>query len=355
MRSAASGGTRGGFGRRAARTCVLLVATLLGAHLADPRGTARGDEAASTGVPFPVDKTQLLKVEGRPYVIDGAMVIPPGVEITLQRGVRVQGVNNASLDVQGGLKAIGTQGAWVVFQNVDFSPTSTPKLDLHFDMVDLHACKFTHTDAQGLNGEFTLENSCVQRTCEFDVRVTGRFLRIFNVEFGVPCRIRCAKAVADRIPLQVAIHGSWMRDLVILGAGEVQVRNSELRNGIEVRNFSVLALDGCDCAKDVSLLQGAEDSFETASLTKMNLFGGARLILARPAGEKTKLEKVKVDKFFFGPKNGTGVTGDKEVAALIQDKGDDAAQSVEAWWSKPNDRQHALVPYAARMRVPDLK
>ena len=119
--------------------------------------------------------------------------------------------------------------------------------------------------------------------------------------------------------------------------------------------MAALGVDGCDSSGDISILQGEEDTFANVTLTKTNLFGGAKLILSRPAGPKTKLEKVKVDKFFFGPKNGVGVTSDKEVAALIQDKDDDATQSVEAWWSKPNERQHALVNYNWRVRTPDLK
>jgi hypothetical protein len=346
MRRAATGWTR---------ACALALGAFVGSSLTDVRATARGDDANAGGMPMPLDKTQILKAEGKPYLIDGARVIPPGVEITIQRGVRIQGVNNASLDVQGGLKAHGTETVWVVFQNVDFSPTSVSKRGLHFDMVDFIACKFKHAEKQSLSGEVTIENCCFQRDCEFDVKIVGGLLRIMTVEFGVPCRIRCDKEKVNRTPLEIGIHTSWMKDLVIEGGCALTVRSTELKNGLELRNVTDVLVDGCDVSGKLAILQGAEDSFGKVALTKNNLFDGATLVLSRPEGPKTKIERVKVDKFFFGPKKGTGVTGDKEVAALVQDREDDPAQTVVAWWSKPNEREHALVSYTLRPRAPDLK
>lgn len=342
-----------GASRRGLRRFLLLVGTLLVPALGGVPAPARADEPA--GMPFPLDKTQMLKVEGKPYIIDGAKVIPPNVEITIQRGVRIQGINNASLEVQGGLKAHGTETVWVVIQNVDFSPTSVPKRGLHFDMVDFINCKFKHSDKQSVSGEFTIENCCLQRDCEFDVRVVGGLLRIMTVEFGMPCRIRCAKEKENRTPLEIGIHTSWMRDLVIQGGAALTVRSTELKNGLELKNVTDVLVDGCDVSGKLAILQDAEDSFGKVTLTKNNLYDGATLVLSRPEGPKTKVEKVKVDKFFFGPKHGSGVTGDKEVAALIKDREDDPTQTVSAWWSKPNEREHALVSYMLRSRAPDLK
>jgi hypothetical protein len=337
------------------RSCALLFVLLLaGPDLVGGRGAARAD-GEDKGTPLPVDKSQTLKTEGKSYVIDGPTVIPAGIELTILRGIRVLGINNASLEVRGGLKAHGTQGVWVVFQNVDFSPTSSPNLGIHFDMVDFQSCKFKHSDAQGFDGKFQFENSTFQRTCDFDVRITGQSISIVRVEFGIPVRIRLARPGARKPDFGVGIGQSWFRDLVIVGPGVANVRNSELRKGLEVRNVLALAVDGCDSSGNISVLQGEEDTFANVTLTKTNLFDGAKLVLSRPEGPKVKPEKVKVDKFFFGPKNGVGVTSDKEVAAQIQDKADDPTQSIEAWWSKPNERQHALVNYQFRVRTPDLK
>jgi hypothetical protein len=337
--------------RRLVGSCCVGLAAALGGTAAP----ARGEDAPAGTNPFPLDKTQILKAEGKPYYIDGAKVIPPNVEITIQRGVRVFGINNASLDVQGGLKVHGTQDVWVVLQKIDFSPTSLPKRGLHFDMVDFVACKFKHGEAQSLNGEVTIENSCFQRDCEFDARITGGLLRIMTVEFGVPCRIRCDKEKVNRTPLEIGIHTSWMRDLVITGGAAVTVRSTELKNGLEMKGATELLLDGCDISQKVSILQGADDSFGKIVLTKNNLFDGATLVLSRPEGPKTKVEKVKVDKFFFGKKNGPGATKDKDVAALILDREDDPTQTVVAWWSPPNERHHELVAHTLRSRAPDLK
>ena len=48
--------------------------------------------------------------------------MPKNVEITVQLDVRIVGINDASLDVQGGLKIHGTQDHWVKIDGVDLSP-----------------------------------------------------------------------------------------------------------------------------------------------------------------------------------------------------------------------------------------
>jgi hypothetical protein len=306
-------------------------------------------------IPFPVGKTTIVRAEGKAYEIDGAQVIPPNAEVTVQLGVRIYGVNNASLDVQGGLKVHGTEGSWVVIDHVDFSPTVAPKRGFHLDMADLVGCRFKHGETQSFGGEITIENSCLQRDCEFDVRVTGGFLKIMTTEFGMPCRIRCDRQRENPVPIELEIRSSWMKEVFLSGTGTANFRHSEIRAGLECRGVTDVTVDGCDVGGKLAFLQGPDDSFSKVTLTKVNMFGST-LVLERPQGPRTKAERVKLDKFYFGPKSGGGATSDKDVGALITDKDDDPAQTVKAWWGKPADTPHQLVSYGTlRSRAPDLR
>lgn len=313
------------------------------------------EDAASVGIPMPLDKTTILRPAGKPYVIDGARVIPPGAEVTVERQVRIVGINGASLDVQGGLKVHGTQDSWVRIENVDFSPTKETKKGIHLDCCDLHGCKWKHGEGQSFRGQLNIENSCFQRDCEFDLLAVAGFVKLMTVEWGIPCRLRLEPPKENPVPIEVQLRSSWLREVFVTGPGRVALVHSETR-GLEMRNVTEVGVNGCDLGGRTAFLQRAEDSFVGIALDNCNVWAGGELVFERPKGEDTKPEKVKLNKFYFGPKNGDGVTADKDVAAIVKDGADDPEQSVRAWWTKPKDKQHVLVKYGdLRMRVPPLK
>ena len=308
------------------------------------------------GTPFPVTKTTKLTAKRSPYIIDGPTVIPKTAEVTVQLGVRIIGINNASLDVRGGLKIHGTQDRWVKITNVDFSPTKMPHRGLHLDMVDFYGCKFKHGEDGELGGKITIENSTFQRDCEFDIRFLRGFLKIMTVEWGMPCRIRCDRQKENPVPIEVEIRSSWCRAVEISGPAMANLRHSEIRGGLTCRNVTELTVDGCDITNELAIHQGPEDSFKKITLTKCNLFDGAELILDRPAGQKTKTERVRLNKFYFGPRGaGKALKDKKQIAERIKDGADNERVSVKATWTKPNKRKHLLVNYdTLRTRVPPL-
>src|SRR5438105_1382692 len=133
--------------RGAARLLALgLLAAPLAVALA--RRVAADDEAPAGSVPFPLTGSPTVRAtEGQHvYVIDGAQVIPPNAEIHVEQRVQIVGIHHASLEIQGGLAAHGTEANWVVITNVNFSPTKAPQKGLHLDMVDLHGCAFKHAE-----------------------------------------------------------------------------------------------------------------------------------------------------------------------------------------------------------------
>src|SRR5262245_3025263 len=175
---------------------------------------AAADQPPDGAIPFPVEKTGTVRSDaGKTYYIDGAKVIPRTAEVTVQLGVSIVGINKASLDVQGGLKVHGTQDVWVTIRNVDFSPTRSTLKGLHLDCADLHGCTFRYGEDATLQGDVTIENSCLQRDCTFDVRLGGGFLKIMTVEFGMPCRMRSVRQKENSVPVEVEVRSSWMKTI----------------------------------------------------------------------------------------------------------------------------------------------
>ena len=324
-----------------------------------PGALAHAEAPPPGAVPFPVNKTTKLRAKDGPvYFIDGPTVIPKNVEITVQLDVVIVGVNNASLEVQGGLKIHGTQDHWVKISNVDFSPTRAPSRGFHLDMVDLSNVRFVHAEGPAATGTFVIENGAMQRDCAFDFRIAEGALKLMTVDTGIPWKIRCEPPAGEKPDIELQIRTSWVRELEISGPADATVRSCVLKNGVVFRGAAVAVVDGCDVnAGAIAFHQGAEDSFKKITLTKCNLFEGARLVLDRAPNPDGKKEKVKVDKFYFGPKAGGGAAPRKEqLATLIDDGTDEPARKVLAVVGKPVKRRHQLAASSQLlMRVPKVR
>jgi hypothetical protein len=147
-----------------------------------------------------------------------------------------------------------------------------------------------------------------------------------------------------------------MRDVHVSGPGALNFVSSELR-GLDLRGVTEVLVSGCDLTVELGVRQTAEDSFKKVTLTKLNFFDGCKLVLERPRGSATKDEKLKLDKPFFGAKEGgKGIEDLKAIAAHVQDGTDVEDGTIRAWVQNPGDRKHQLVDYQTlRMRVPPLK
>jgi len=317
------------------------------AHAEDPPAGAK---------PFPLTKTGTVKGRGKQFYIDGAAVIPRTADIRVEQGVTIFGINHASLDVQGGLEVHGTQDTWVTIHHVDFSPTKKPLHSLHLDMVDFRGCTFKHSDTQSMGGKITIENSCLQRDCVFDVRLTGGFLKIMTVEFGMPCKVRCIRDEGNRTPIEFDVRSSWMKSIHLSGPAAAVFRHSEIRGGLTCEHVTQVEVDGCDISETLSFAQEATDSFKKLTLTKCNLFNEATVVCARPTGPKTKKERVRLQRFYFGPKGGPGIRKKDVIGGLVRDGTDASDGNVKVNWTKPAKRPHVLVNYdTLRNRAPDLR
>lgn len=314
---------------------------------------ARAEEAPANSQPFLTTKSTTLRGQGAVFVIDGPTVIPKGVEIGVELGTRITGINGASLEVQGGLKVRGTQDHWVEIRNVDFSPTRKPLKGLHLDMVDLIGCKFVHTEGAPFVGELTIENACMQKDCTFDVRMQQGKLNLMTITWGVPCTVRCEAPEGKRPDILVQLRSSLMRKTTLHGHGDATVRHCEVKGGLVCHNMLQLVVDGCDFYGRLEVSQAPDESFKKVKFSKCNMWTGANVILKRPLAEKQKKERVFLQKFYFGAKSGgPPITDKKKIEQLVQTD----SEKVAPRFDKPRKRKHLLVNYDIMMtRVPLLR
>jgi hypothetical protein len=304
---------------------------------------AAGDPAPPGSVPLPLKGRLTVRAEGKVYVVDGPQVVPSGSAIRVEKGVRILGINKASLDVRGGFEVHGVTGSEVEIDGVDFSPTRKPETNFHFDKCEMSSCTWSHGEGESFEGEWTIENTNLAGSCKLAVRLAAGFFRIMSVNARIPVS---AEALATKgKPVEFSVRTSSISGgLTYSGPANATVRSCRLEGGLEASGFTDLVVDGCDVRGALRFRQPAEGSFSRLVLTKCNLFEGARLVLDRPTGEKTSPEKVRVERFYFEAQGGTPILKDKDVAARIDDGADDPKVSVRAFWTKPNERRHELGP-----------
>ena len=301
-------------------------------------------------VPLPLTGRQTVRADAKAYTIDGKQVIPAGAVIRIESNVNIIGINGASLEVKGGLLIHGTQDSWVRVTDVDFSPTVAPDGQVQFDMADLGDCKFVTPEQAAFDGGFTFENSTFQSTCKFAMRLRRGFIRLMTANVKIPIRI---ESVPEKGALpEIAIRTSWMHNVTLVGAADATVRDAEIRGVLDATAFDSLVVDGCDLFGNIAFHQPVEGSFGKLQLLKCNLLGASKIILARPTGPKTSVEKVRVEKFHFD--NGTPKPdlSDKAIKDRIDDGADDETVSVKAFWQNPSDRRHFFLSDTLRSRRP---
>lgn len=307
----------------------LALATLVGVAAAPALPAA-----ADAEVPLPLTGRLSLKADGKRYVVDGKQVHAAGALIKLEEGVRVVGKNGASLEVKGGLRALGGDDGKVSFDGIDFSPTVAPENGFHLNGATLTGCTFVHPEGAAFEGELTIENASWSGA--FDVRIARGFARIMSTTLG-PASVTCV-AGKGRAP-EVALRGCKLSSFTLRGASAATLRASEVSGTFTAVDFTDLLVDGCDVAGGLVFQQGPEGSFAKLVLTKCNLEGGATVTLSRPAGPKTSMEKVRLDKFWFGRADAKPDLTDVAIGERITDGADDPAVSVKAYWSSPQERR----------------
>ena len=316
---------------------------------------AQAEDPPVGAAPLPVDRSTNVKAGATSvYFVDGPQVIPAKAKIRVEPGVRIVGVNEASLDVQGGLHLSGSADNWVVLENVDLSPTTAPAKGLQLSMVSLKRVRIEHTEEQGISGDVTIRNSTFQRDCKVDACLRGGRLTLEIVDSTVPWTLRTVPSDTRGKAPEIVMERCWAKRTEITGPARATFRHTAFEGGLVFRHASEVRIEGCDVTEVLGFHQGPGDTFRKVKLTKCNLFDGCRLVLDRKAEDGAKVEYVKVDLCYFGPREGPGaVTDDEGLAKLVRDDAAYEEQAVVARVAKPQKSKHLFVDYGRlRCAVP---
>jgi len=169
--------------------------------------------------------------------------------------------------------------------------------------------------------------------------------------------IRCESPDPRTQTIMVQVRSCWARSIGLTGSCDATFRHSEIKGGLRCERVTKVVVDGCDLTETLAFRQGPRDLFKKITLTKCNLFDGCTLALQREPNEEAKQEKVKVDKFYFGPRGGSGgITRNAGLQEMIDDAADTPHSRVVAHVRSPAKKKHLLVNYKdLRLRVPPVK
>lgn len=299
---------------------------------------------AAEEIPFPVERSTILREGGVVYVVEGRRKIGWGTEISVQKDVHIIGRGkSAVIEVEGDLEVHGVGAREVIFENLVIEPS--PKFQkIRLDMAIFRANAGIRTArSQPVCGLLEVENCKFHPGSPLEVELADGEAKLIASAFREPVRIRGVPGdPANGSPLRVTIQscntillesGGFNGGLFLEGVRDATVRVSCLGGQkSEFRDCRALTFDGNKVTSDALLLVQTEAGrFKDTTLLKCDIYSKA-LVLHAPAG-KAK-EKVPLDKCWF-----RGVTkADEILDKVIRDGRKDPTSGVFAEFRKINER-----------------
>jgi hypothetical protein len=314
--------------RRHAQTLFLLAPLVMLAGL-------RAARAAPEEVPLPISKTAVLKDREVVYVVEGRVTIPAGIEITLQKGVRLRGRGDAVLEVQGAFVAHGIKDTEIGVTGVKIVPAAGGVQQLHVDycLFGGGAGLVTEKD-EPTDGLITAENCKFSGEPGIELEMLGGKVKVMSVEMDTNLRLRAIDPPGR--------HNRATCDL----------RTSNLKGGIDVQAFSDLTVRGNILggarafmrdnvklgfdgnkvhAGELVFEQSESGNFGKTKIDKCDVFSMTLRVHA-PVGKK-KRETVTIQKCYF-----SGELDVKKLEGIVQDREDDPQNAVKVLLKKPMKR-----------------
>lgn len=310
---------------------LLLLAPILALALGSGPVAAEPDET-----PLPVEKSSLLKDRDTTYVVEGRQTIPSGVEITLQKGVRLVGRGGAVLVVEGQFVAHGISGTEISISGLRIVPGDEVQ-QLHLDMCDFSGGGVVTEKDRSTDGMITLEN-CDFGSAPVDLAIRAGKLKVMSVQCGSVLRIRGVAPEGKRNRAEASIRTSSLRGgIEITGVEDVTMRGNALRGTtVLFKDVEKLAFDANKVESGtLAFEQSVAGRFRKTKIDKCDLLCATLRVFA-PVGEKTR-ETVVIQKCWFG-----GVLDEDELAEIVQDREDDETNAVKVRIKKPSKRPIGL-------------
>lgn len=305
----------------------LLVVLLLA-----PAAFARGSRRT---VPFPVERTTILRDEKTIYTVEGRIRIPKGVEISCQKDVHIVAKGpDAVIEVEGALKVHGVSDREVIFEGVTVEPASEFN-DIHLDMVIFRdGSKLLTPPGKAVNGKLFIENVAFQFDTEFDITVCHGHVDLVGINADVPLKIAAVNPEgADTNKVKLTVRGcvesltgeiGLKGGLIVKGVHDATVRLNRL--GGELSSFTdcrTLKFDGNKVdSKLLEFHQTGTGDFRLTPVTKCDFYC-EKVTAGSKASEVKNMDRIRMDRCWF-----RGILRPDEVRRQVLVDGDGDAENA---------------------------
>jgi hypothetical protein len=302
-------------------------------------GAAGAGAAAArqeTTKPFPpCDRSTILREEKVIYVVDGRVRIPRGVEISIQKDVRLRAKSPAGafLEVEGALKVHGVATREVIFEGVTVVPVGT------FGRIHLDTCTFrggggVKTGTEGVAiGPVRLENVQLGEAARVDLALGGLDVDLFAVRSIGPIRIRGVDGADAPNRLKVALRDCASDGLEAENVADLTVRINAIKEGpATLKDCGVLIFDGNKVkSAEILFLQSKAGGHARTQVMKCDFYS-KRIVFRAPLDSK-RSDRVVLDKCWF-----EGETDSGKIAERLVDGADEKDNNARAAVSNPQKR-----------------
>jgi hypothetical protein len=288
-------------------------------------------------VPFPTSRTTVVRDPEVLYVVDGRQRIPPGIEITGQKGIRLRGRNNAVLEVRGALVMHGVGGSEIQIDGVRIElPEEVQQLHLDLCKLDGGSGVVTPPD-KTTSGSITIENCDFQSEPGIDIAVTSGKVKFMSLNASKPVRLRGVDINGKANKVYGSIRTCNLDSLVVENVADLTVRHCKLKGPtLKFSDNRILVFDGNRVEAATLIVEHARAGFfKKTKVTKCDLLCGTIRFFA-PADPK-KSDRVIFDKCWFA-----GEMDLEKIAEVIEDAEDDPKNNVKITLKKPMKRRHGF-------------
>ena len=291
--------------------------------------------------PLPIERTQILHGDDAIYFVEGRRKIPKGVEISIQKGIKVVGRGEgAAIVVEGSLQVHGVRKLECVFADLVIEPAAKFE-EIHLDMVVFGGKGggvMTGKDAP-CDGRLFIENTIVKAPCLIDVSMSGNQVDVQRVNCDTPLCLRGVdpKSGPNSVKAMVMTSypqsgGNWALEggLLVENVADVTVRNNVIAgNACVVTDCDSVTFDANKVSsKTLEFRQSAAGRFGRTRMQKCDLYTGKIVLFAPPV--KGRAESLYCDKCWFQ----AGIDEKTLREEVFQDAEDDPASGVTVDFKK---------------------
>ncbi len=261
-------------------------------------------------IPFPVHRSTSLDKEGTVYFIEGRVRIPKGIEISVQKDIRIVGRGkNAVLEVAGELQVHGTFELRVSIQDVriELSPVFG---EVHIDACVMGGSGGVFTDPEKpADGRLFIENTTFNTPATVDITFSANQIDLQRVLANAPVKIRAVDpgpGKPNKVKLMLMhcwyapkTDGGFMGGLSVEGVYDATIRNNLIRGKRCVMTDCDKLTFDANKVKSPSLefTQTESGRFNKSKMQKCDIYS-ARVSLSAPADGKS-IERLTIDKCWF--------------------------------------------------------